>query len=138
MEIKRSDYQFWVKIDVRWGDMDSLGHVNNAKYFTYCESARIDYFLSIDVGQFVEKSQGPALANANLNFRRQVRYPSTLEVGLKVIEVKNRSFQMHYGIFLEGTDTLVADGTSVIVWADYKAGKSVDLPSVIRDSIEKL
>ena len=138
MEIKRSDYNFWIKIDVRWGDMDSIGHVNNAKYFTYCESARISYFQKIDVGKFVEKSQGPALANASLNFRRQVHYPSTLEVGLKVVEVRNRSFQMNYGIFLEGTDTLVADGTSVIVWADYKVGKSVDLPSVIRDSIEKL
>lgn len=39
-------------IRVRWGDVDSMGHVNNAKYFTYCESARMSYFAAIGMDAF--------------------------------------------------------------------------------------
>lgn len=137
-EIKRADYKRWVKIEVRWGDMDAIGHVNNGKYFTYCESARIFYFQELNIGKLSESFHGPALATANLNFRRQVHYPASLEVGVRVSSVRNRSFQMDYAIFLEGTETLVADGSSVIVWADYKAGKSLELPAVIKAEIEKI
>jgi acyl-CoA thioester hydrolase len=64
-------------IAVRWGDMDSMGHVNNAKYFTYCESARMSYFAAIRLPDHREvPTQGPALAAATLNFRRQIRYPA--------------------------------------------------------------
>jgi acyl-CoA thioester hydrolase len=137
-DIKRSDFRCWIKIEVRWGDMDAIGHVNNGKYFTYCESGRIFYFQQLNMGGLTESSHGPALANASLNFRRQVRYPASLEVGVRVSEVRSRSFQMDYGIFLDGTETLVADGTSVIVWADYKAGKSLELPVEIKETIEKI
>ena len=46
----RSDFRHWVTVLVHWGDMDAFGHVNNAKYFTYCESARISYFEAIGLG----------------------------------------------------------------------------------------
>ena len=99
--------------------MDALGHVNNAAYFTFCESARIRYFEAVD-------------------FRRQVHYPARLDVGVRVSEVRNRSFRMDYGVFLDGTDTLVAEGTSVVVWADYRAGKAKELPAEVRRRIEEV
>jgi acyl-CoA thioester hydrolase len=115
--------------------MDAVGHVNNAAYFTYCESGRLEYFEQIGVGRFEQATAGPALAHAALNFRRQVRHPAVLDVGVRVVEVGNRSFRMDYGIFYEATDTVVADGTSVIVWADYHAGRSVEVPANIRAAI---
>ena len=118
--------------------MDSIGHVNNAKYFTYCESARIAYFAQINVGRISDAPAGPALVQATLNFRRQVAYPSVLDVGVCVPEVRTRSFRMDYGIFYEATDTLVADGTSVVAWADYRAGRSVEVPDAVRTAIDLL
>lgn len=115
--------------------MDALGHVNNAAYFTYCESGRIEYFDQVNVGNFTEADHGPALVQATLNFRRQVRYPAVLDVGVRVAEVRARSFQMDYGIFFEATDTLVADGTSVVVWTDYNAGRAVEVPERVRAAI---
>ena len=118
--------------------MDAVGHVNNATYFTFCESARIDYFDQVNVGRFTEATQGPALVQATLNFRRQVTFPAVLDVGVRVPEMRTRSFRMDYAIFFEATDTLVADGTSVIAWADYHAGRSVEVPANVRDAIEVL
>lgn len=139
-EIKRSDFKCWIQVDIRWGDMDALGHVNNTKYFTFCESARIHYFQSLELNLNPNLSQGPTLAHANLNFRKQVHYPAKLDIGIKVSSIKTRSFQMDYGLFLAdtNTDTLVAEGFSVIVWADYKQGKSTDMPDTVRNAIEKI
>jgi len=137
-DFKRSDFKCWIQVDIRWGDMDALGHVNNTKYFTFCESARIRYFESLALNLKPNINQGPTLAHANLNFRKQVHYPNKLDVGVKVSSIKTRSFQMDYGLFVADTETIVAEGFSIIVWADYKLGKSADMPEIIRTAIEKL
>lgn len=137
-DVKRNDFKCWIQVDIRWGDMDALGHVNNTKYFTFCESARIRYFESLELNLKPNLSQGPTLAHANLNFRKQVHYPAKLDVGVRVSSIKTKSFQMDYGLFLAETDTLVAEGFSIIVWADYKQGKSADMPEVVRMAIENI
>jgi len=125
-------------ITVRWGDMDSMGHVNNAKYFTYCESARMSYFAAVRMLDHREDERhGPALAAATLNFRRQVHYPAELEVATRVSEIGRSSFKMEYEIFHRGTDESVADGTGVIVWTDYGTGRSVPLPESLKAEIRR-
>jgi acyl-CoA thioester hydrolase len=125
-------------ITVRWGDMDSMGHINNAKYFTYCESARMSYFAAVRMLDHREdEHHGPALAAATLNFRRQVRYPAELEVATRVSEIGRSSFKMEYEIFHRGTDERVADGTGVIVWTDYGTGRSVPLPESLKAEIRR-
>lgn len=125
-------------ITVRWGDLDSMGHVNNAKYFTYCESARMSYFAAVRMKEHREgERHGPALAAANLNFRQQVRWPAELEVATRVSEIGRSSFKMEYELFHRGTDDRVADGTGVIVWVDYGTGKSIPLPKGLKEEIRR-
>jgi acyl-CoA thioester hydrolase len=123
-------------VSVRWGDVDSMGHVNNAKYFTYCESARMSYFAAVRMNDHKEAElHGPALAAANLNFRRQVRWPAELEVATRVTEIGRSSFKMEYEIFHRGTGERVADGTGVVVWVDYGTGRSIPLPAGLKAEI---
>jgi acyl-CoA thioester hydrolase len=125
-------------ITVRWGDLDSMGHVNNANYFTYCESARMSYFAAVHMKKHREgERHGPALAAANLNFRQQVRWPAELEVATRVSEIGRSSFKMEYELFHRGTDDRVADGTGVIVWVDYGTGKSIPLPESLKEEIRR-
>ena len=125
-------------LPVRWGDMDTMGHVNNARYFTYCESARMSYFAAIRMLDHRESElQGPALASATLNFRRQVRYPAVIEVATRVTEIGRSSFKMEYELFLQGTDERVADGTGIIVWVDYGTGRSNPLPEGLKAAIQE-
>ena len=125
-------------VSVRWGDLDSFGHVNNAKYFTYCESARMSYFAAVRMTEHREtESHGPALAAANLNFRQQVRWPAELEVATRVVEIGRSSFKMEYEIFHRGTDERVADGAGVLVWVDYGTGKSSPLPEGLKEEIRR-
>jgi acyl-CoA thioester hydrolase len=129
------------RIAVRWGDMDTMGHVNNAKYFTYCESARMSYFHAVRMEDHFEGHYGPALASATLNFRRQVRYPADLDVETRVVEIGRSSFKMEYLLVQTSpgdTREPVAEGTGVIVWVDYDTGRSTPLPEGLKQAIREL
>lgn len=123
-------------VQVRWGDMDSMGHVNNACYFTYCESARMSYFRAVGMDEHREGGRfGPALVAAHLNFRQQVRYPAELAVLTRVSEIGRTSFRMEYTIVPREGGAPVADGFGVIVWVDYGTGRPVPLPEGLAGSI---
>jgi len=133
------------RIAVRWGDMDTMGHVNNAKYFTYCESARMSYFRAVRMAEHFEEGRfGPALAAAQLNFRQQVRYPAEIEVETRVVEIGRSSFKMEYTLVRSDRSDRsehrerVADGSGVIVWVDYSTGRPAPLPEELRAAIRGL
>ena len=121
------------EIEVRWGDMDALGHVNNATYFTYFEQARISWFAALTGGRVMDQSQGPVMANASCEFRREIVHPARIVVEVLVGEPGRSSLPTGYRI-VDAQDRAVeyATGASVLVWVDYKAGKSVPLPDAIR------
>ncbi len=115
-----------------------MGHVNNIVYFQYLESARIGYFEMLMGWTGREEGagrQGPVVVSQTFNYRRQVYYPAELEVGVRIREIRNRSFVLEYGIFCKGTDELVGDGTSVAVWFDYNANKAIPIPPILREAL---
>ena len=63
------------RVAVRWSDMDSLGHVNNALYFTYCETARMGLFDRLRVAEGAHGT-GPVLKTASCTFERQLTFPA--------------------------------------------------------------
>jgi acyl-CoA thioester hydrolase len=135
----RDDFRFFETVSTRWADMDTYGHVNNARYFTYCESARMAYFTAVRMDEHAEApSHGPALAAANLDFLRQVHHPATLEVGVTCPHLSRRSWTLDYTLFDTATGEPVADGSSVIAWVDYEAGKAIALPDGLRRAISRL
>ena len=80
---------------------------------------------------------GPVLVSTACDFKRQVVYPATLDVGVRVEEIGRRSFAMKYGLFLRGTSEPVAVATSVNAWVDYSEGRSIPLPDEVREALEK-
>ena len=130
----RDAFPFWTIIDVRWGDMDAMGHVNNTVYFKYCESARIELLRGLGIhGRAEGSTHGPTLVHAACDFKREVKYPAVLDVGIRVESMTHRTFRMQYGMFLQGTDTLVAVAVSVNAWLDYAAGHAVRMPDDLRE-----
>jgi acyl-CoA thioester hydrolase len=125
-------------VDVRWGDMDAFGHVNNTAYFVYCESARIAFFEHVDLESYAEegKQLGPALATASCAFRQQVHYPAKLEVDVGCSRVGGSSFTLTYRLRRAGQEDVVAEGESVVVWTDYAIGRSTPLPADLRSLLD--
>lgn len=134
----RADFRFWWPVTVRWGDMDAMGHVNNIIYFRYLESARVGYFEAFTGWTGRDEGggrQGPVVVSQTFNYRLQVYYPAELVVGVRCREIRNRSFVLEYGIFRKGTDELVGDGISTVVWLDYGANKAMPIPPHLRQAL---
>jgi acyl-CoA thioester hydrolase len=135
-----ASYPVHATFPVHWGEMDALGHVNNSRYFTWFESARIALFGQIGVLASREATGiGPILATTACDFLRPVTFPSTVVVGVRVSKVGRTSIAMEYAAWIEGEpDQLVARGSSVAVMFDYVASQKVDVPEGVRSRIEAL
>ncbi len=130
------DFRTRERLAVRWADMDSLGHVNNARYFTYFECARFRWFEDVGVWRLRRHEQeGPILASASCEFRRQLKYPAAIEVGARATRLGRSSVDVEYRLALEGESDAIAEGRSTIVWVDYSSGRSTPWPEALRDSI---
>jgi acyl-CoA thioester hydrolase len=120
------------RMPIRWGDMDMMGHVNNAKYFTYIETARLDWFTSIG-SEPNPKGEGPVLINASCTFLKQLEYPGEIEIRTFVGAFGRSSFETFHEIRrVDQPDVLSAEGAAKVVWVDFVAGKSRPLPEDIR------
>jgi len=148
-----------MRMPVRWGDMDAMGHVNNTVYFRYIETARIAWLEQ--VGALPDPSRsGPVLINAQCSFLKQLKYPAEIEVTSWAGPPGRSSFAhaardaRHHPLqadvaaaqavmpnlqvvtFYEEPNgeagALHAEGAAKIVWVDFAAEKSVPLPDEIR------
>lgn len=124
-----------MRMPIRWGDMDMMGHVNNTVYFRYIESARIAW-LEEAGGAPDPAGVGPVIVNAHCSFIKQLKYPGEIEVTTFVGPPGRSSFEVSHEIRLVGPDgqtgTVHAEGGAKIVWVNFAAEKSVPLPERIR------
>ena len=117
---------------VRWGDMDAMGHVNNAMYFRYLETARIDWFTAVGFRPDPQ-GQGPVIVNAFCNFYRQLEYPGDILVSLYVSDAARTTFETWATIEkLSEPGVVCAAGGATTIWVDFPRQKAVDLPDWIR------
>ncbi|MDB5991020.1 MAG: thioesterase [Herbaspirillum sp.] len=123
---------YTASIQIRWGDMDAIGHVNNTEYFRYMEQARIDWFTQ-SLGTLGDGGSGPVLVNAQCTFLRQLRYPGTVEVRIFVGAVGRSSMETMYELRRsDQPDTIYAEGRATVVWVSFSEEKSIALPEHIR------
>lgn len=121
-----------MRIPIRWGDMDAMGHVNNAVYFRYLESLRIDWFAR-EGWRPDPNGTGPVIINAFCSFVRQLEYPGEV-IAKHYIGTLGRSTIDTYATLSRSDDpgTLYASGGATVVWTDFRAQKSVALPDDVR------
>jgi acyl-CoA thioester hydrolase len=114
--------------------------VNNTVYLQYLESARVGYFeaLGRTIRGAAEMQYAPVVVSQTFNYHRQVRYPDELEIGARCREIRHRSFVLAYAIFRKGTETLLGDGSTVLVWLDYAAGRAAEIPGDLRQALDAL
>ncbi|HVS03754.1 MAG TPA: thioesterase family protein [Thermoanaerobaculia bacterium] len=132
-------YPVVVRFPLHWGEMDALGHVNNARYFTWFESARIALFERVGLASSGRPALGPILAHTRCDFLRPLTYPAEVLVGARITRLGRTSFGMEYGVALAGAaDEPVARGEGVIVLVDYTTGAKVPIPDDLRSRLATL
>ena len=130
-------FRFYHPIEVRYGDLDPQGHVNNARYLTYCEQARISYVRHL--GLWHEDQSwldfGFILAEVRLTFLRPVKYGQALRLGVRTSRLGNKSLNMEYQLEDAGSSETLCTGSSVSVAYDYQRNQSIPIPQNWRDVI---
>ena len=123
---------FETHIAVRWGDMDAMGHVNNATYFRYMETARIDWFRSIGCVPDAQ-GEGPVIVNAFCNFYRQFEYPDEVLLKMYVSDPGRTTFESWATMEKVAEPGVVcAAGGATTLWVNFPQQKAVGLPDWIR------
>ena len=123
---------FETHIAVRWGDVDAMGHVNNATYFRYMETARIDWFRSIGCVPDAQ-GEGPVIVNAFCNFYRQFEYPDEVLLKMYVSDPGRTTFES-WATMEKVTEpgVVCAAGGATTIWVNFPQQKAVGLPDWIR------
>lgn len=126
---------FQLKLPVRWADMDVNAHVNNTRFFTYFESARLAWFESV-LAREPRNGQGPVVAQAACNYRRPIPYPETVLVNMYAGRPGRTSFTTYYDLLSEADPSVkYADGQAVMVWVHRATGKSLPIPDYVRSAL---
>lgn len=121
-----------MRIPIRWGDMDAMGHVNNTVYFRYLEIVRLAWFDTIGCAPNPQ-GEGPVIVNAFCNFYRQLEYPGDIVAKHYVCNPGTSSLDTY--VTLERADApgrIDAAGGAKLVWVDFPRQKSAPLPQWFR------
>ena len=115
--------------------MDAIGHVNNANYFRYMETARVSWLSSIGI-KLGKANQSYVIANTFCNFIQPVEYPDTLKIDTFVSNVGNSSTEFLHEFYKKSsTDKLIAFGICTAVWVDLNNGKGIELPKELKNCL---
>ena len=125
-----------VDLNIEWGDMDALRHVNNIEYFKYFQVARIAYFEKINSNsEFGETPIPLILASTQCKFIYPLTYPDSISVGVRVDAMADQYFTMKYAVVSDKHQRLVAIGDAKVVMFDYVNNKKASIPDEIRKTI---
>lgn len=129
-------FPFVMPIAVRFRDIDGMGHVNNAVYFTYVEAARTEYLMQVMGAKRMDEVDW-IVATAALAFKRPVAYGDPIEVRVRPSKVGTTSFTLWYEIRDTRDEGLVAEGETVIVMYDYAKHEKKPIPAPVRATLER-
>lgn len=129
--------RFKYPCEIRFRDIDGLGHVNNAVYHSFLEQARCHFFERL--GLFDPKvgigSLPLILARTEIDFLEPCFFPEVLQVETWVTKVGNKSITMNYEIQNENQKA-VAKALAVLVWYDHEKDISCLVPENIKKKFE--
>jgi acyl-CoA thioester hydrolase len=135
------EFTFSWPLEVRFRDIDAMGHVNNAVYFTYFEIARTAYFRAIGFSLAGADSYTALfpfiLAETNCRFLLPIVLQDRLLIHIRTSHLGRSSFRFDYVITDEKKERIFATAWSAQVYFDYVSGKSMEMPKNFREMIEK-
>ena len=130
----RASYGIWVADTLRYGDTDRQGHVNNAVFATFCESGRVSFLYDEELDLRGAETNF-VIVRLELDFRAELFYPGTVDIGTRVLAIGRSSFRLGQGIF-KG-DLCAATAECIMVLVDGATRKAMPLTPKLRQWIEQ-
>lgn len=131
---RRATFELFTPVTIRFCDTDKLGHVNNVSIASYIEAGRCDLFYKLLQDAGTSADIDFVLARVAIDFRREIFYPGTVDVGSRFLKLGTRSITSGYGVFVG--DTCVVTAECVNVFFDMTARTSVVPSGTLRGLLE--
>jgi len=131
-------------VTIRFGDTDAMGHTNNSRFLTFCESARIDYWETATGQSFALVTHGAEesliLAEIRVTYRSPSYFGEVLTVESRLGRLGRTSFTLEHRVTASasarGPARLVATAEDVLVLYDYATGRPMVIPDEIIGRLE--
>lgn len=132
------EYRFLHPVEVRYGDLDPQGHLNNAKFLTYFEQARVCYWM--ELGLFSKDQSfteiGVIVADIHIRYEAPVHWGSPIQVGVRTSKIGGKSLTLEQCVLDAASVRQYAVGTVILVAYDYVKQASMRVPDDWRRRIE--
>lgn len=138
MDIVDDDpFKLIIPVEVRFSDLDALGHVNNVTYFTYFEIARVKYLHTVSGKPVSIEDIKLVLVEAVCRYRAPALLSDILNVGVRVSHMRRSSFVYEYRIQRSGDDRLIAEGRTIQTVFDHQAKRVAPIGEAFRRQVER-
>jgi acyl-CoA thioester hydrolase len=132
---RRETFAIFEPEKIRFSDTDMIGHVNNVAFAALLESGRTAFgqahlFPHMPQGMLV------VMARVEIDYRRELHWPLTVDVGTRIIAVGRASYVMGQGIFRG--DTCATTGRTTLVMVSRETRRSAPMPDAYRAVLEGL
>jgi len=138
LQISRAEYLHLLPLPTRWMDNDIYGHINNALYYAFFDTAINQYLIAKGGLDIVA---GPVVAFAvesQCQYLRPLAFPELIDVGMRVGKLGNSSVRYELAVFEQEQDFAAAVGYFVHVFVNRETQLPVTIPSAIRMALEAL
>ena len=129
-------FRLAVPIEVRFKDIDCMGHVNNAVFLTYFENARIAYWRAMGRDR-LRGEVAYVLARSECDYRSPATMEDTLACHIRITALGRSSFTFEYLLRDEPSGRVIATGRTVQVAYDYQAGRPIPLQEDVRQAVRR-
>ncbi|WP_158827861.1 acyl-CoA thioesterase [Mucilaginibacter lacusdianchii] len=125
-----SSYKYKNIIPIRFSDIDAYGNVSNTIYLTYFEITRLKYWREIIGWDF--DNAGVILGRSEINYLKPITIDDQIACYMRTSRIGNSSFDVMYvlvKISADGEEEICTTGKSVCISYDYKANRSIPIPT---------
>lgn len=131
------EFRFFHDIEVRYGDLDPQGHVNNARFLTFMEQARLIYLVRLGLWDGKDFNDlGLIVADVHLAYRAPIELGRTVRVAMRIARLGNKSLIYEYRLSDANDEAQVyATGETVMVAYDYHSHQAIPVPAAWREKI---
>ncbi|WAC40000.1 acyl-CoA thioesterase [Pedobacter sp. SL55] len=135
LEIKTDHFKYRTDLEMRFTDLDMMGHVNNAVYFTYMEIGRTKYWKQAI--QWDWKKTGVVIGKAENSYIKPIHPGDKISIYVRTSRIGNTSFDLEYAIvkLKNNEEILCSKGKTVCVVYDYESKSPVAIPEKERSKM---
>jgi acyl-CoA thioester hydrolase len=137
-QIVRDEYPRFTTVQLRWMDNDIYGHVNNALYYAFFDTAINQYLIAEGGLDIVNGSVIAFTVESQCQYLRPISFPGSIDVGLRVGKLGNSSVRYELAIFKQGETLAAAAGYFVHVFVNRETRRPVTIPDEIRSALARL